>query len=109
MSEYRPDRWMLVKIEREEKEPIYKVLGTWFGGYLNGDSWKMNSGVTKVRDLEEVLVFVGYTGSEYVCRKDAYGLSAYTASVVNTYEKTYPQFTALSETQALEWASEQAR
>ena len=45
MNEYRPDRWVVVKIVTAT-ECLYKVFATWSGGYSSSDSWKMNSGIT---------------------------------------------------------------
>ncbi len=33
MGEYKPDRWVVLKITNGEKV-IYKVMGGWYGGYL---------------------------------------------------------------------------
>jgi hypothetical protein len=48
MSEYLPDNWVVLKINHEGKT-LYKVLAGWIGGYLNGDSWRMNSGMNCVK------------------------------------------------------------
>jgi ketosteroid isomerase-like protein len=71
MSEYVPDAWVIVKITpREEGEDaIFKVLGGWSGGYLQGDSWRMNSGITKVEDGGDVWLVHGHSGSVYKLRK----------------------------------------
>jgi len=45
MSDYYPDRWVVVKIGEEN---LYKVFACWYGGYARGDSWKLNSGITRV-------------------------------------------------------------
>jgi hypothetical protein len=55
----------------------YKVFACWYGGYLNGDSWKMNSGITKVTKEEDCYLFKGYSGSVYKCHKDIYGFNMY--------------------------------
>ena len=39
MSDYTPDKWVLVKISGNESPPVYKVFACWAGGYLDGDSW----------------------------------------------------------------------
>ena len=54
MSDYRPDNWVVIKFTQQVKsgntgygrteKVFYKVLGGWSGGYLDGDSWRMNSG-----------------------------------------------------------------
>ena len=75
MSNYTPDNWAIVKI-KTGASPLYKVLAGWSGGYLNGDSWRMNSGITRVEEDNDSFYFYGTSGSVYECRKSAYGLRA---------------------------------
>lgn len=72
MNEYRPDNWVVIKFKGDD--PHYRILGGWSGGYLDGDSWRMNSGITAVDELENVFMFKGATGSVYTCRKEQYCL-----------------------------------
>jgi len=73
MTEYRPDKWLLIKINGNH--PHYRVLGSWSGGYLDGDSWRLNSGIVRCEYDEETetLSFYGHTGSVYHCNKMMYG------------------------------------
>lgn len=73
MTEYYPDQWILLKIKGNGV--LYKVFGSWSGGYLSGASWKMNSGITKVQEDENYYYFHGYSGSVYKCHKSSYGIS----------------------------------
>jgi hypothetical protein len=82
MNKYTPDKWVVVKIEGAEFPLTYKVFACWYGGYLNGDSWKMNSGITKVTKEEDCYLFEGYSGSVYKCHKDTYGSNNYGASIL---------------------------
>ena len=77
MIEYCPDKWIVVKIEGGKFPLTYKVFACWYGGYLNGDSWKLNSGITKVTKEDKYYLFEGYSGSVYKCHKDCYGLNMY--------------------------------
>jgi len=45
---YNPDNWVVIKMNGDD--PHYRVLAGWSGGYLDGDSWRMNSGITRVED-----------------------------------------------------------
>lgn len=72
-DQYRPDCWVIVKITRPE-ETIYKVLGGWAGGYLYGNSWRMNSGIVRHEKIGDYYHFFGQSGSEYKCYEDAEGL-----------------------------------
>ena len=67
--ENTPDNWVVVKVG----EGIYKVLAGWSGGYLDGDSWKLNSGISEVKDDGSHWLFIGESGSVYKCHKEGYG------------------------------------
>lgn len=79
---YQPDRWVIIHINRGSKDELYKVLAGWAGSYLYGESWKINSGITKVEEDEEFYYFHGYSGSIYQCHKGAYGLTIMTAGIL---------------------------
>jgi hypothetical protein len=81
MSEYMPDRWVVLKISNGE-EVIYKVMGGWYGGYLGADSWRMNSGITKVELDGDTYKFYGHSGSVYLCPKNNYGMTVFMSSVL---------------------------
>ena len=76
-NEYIPDKWLVVKIEGKDVPLTYKVFACWYGGYLNGDSWKLNSGITKVTKEDGFYLFEGYSGSVYKCHKHEYGFNMY--------------------------------
>lgn len=71
--EYSPDNWVILKIEAHG-ETFYKVMGAWSGGYLHGDSWRVNSGIVAVEDNGPFLSFYGHSGSVYHCNKGCYGI-----------------------------------
>lgn len=72
MTDYNPDNWVIIKITGED--PHYRVLAGWSGGYTTGDSWRMNSGITKVEESDGCYYFYGSSGSCYICGKNSYGL-----------------------------------
>lgn len=75
MKNYNPDNWVIIKIKGDD--PHYRVLAGWSGGYLYGDSWRMNSGIVSCQafsDYVDYFVFKGSSGSEYRCVKESYGL-----------------------------------
>ena len=83
---YTPEEWVLVKISGPQ--PHYRVFGSWRGGYLSGDSWRMNSGVTSVKEVDDYYEFYGKSGSCYRCHKKAYGIrSPYNGSVLGNYKR----------------------
>ena len=86
-NEYIPDKWVVVKIEGKEFPLTYKVFACWHGGYLDGDSWKMNSGITKVTKEDNFYQFKGYSGSVYSCNKKRYGATMYGYGVLDSIIK----------------------
>ena len=86
---YKPDSWVVLQVPGG-----YKVLGGWSGGYLDGDSWRMNSGIVSVKFEGDHYVFYGYTGSKYRCHKDTYGLKMSTAGI---YEQVKEHVTLMPE------------
>ena len=84
MSDYTPDRWVIVKITTP-KERLYKVFASWSGGYGGSDSWKMNSGITRASLVDDRWEFDGYSGSVYSCHKESYGVSGYNGNVLQNF------------------------
>ena len=78
---YTPDNWVVLKIESESKGLIYKVLAGWSGGYLQGDSWRLNSGISRVEYDHTLVLFHGASGSVYECHKDTYRLTMATSGI----------------------------
>ena len=98
MNEYAPDYWQVIKIVTPT-ETIYKLFSSWVGGYTNGDSWKLNSGITGIKKVEKVLhmthgpktvtisyEITGYSGSVYsVPAKDnCYRTTGYTGGILQS-------------------------
>lgn len=73
-----PDRWVVVKLD----DGLYKVFASYYGGYLGSDSWRLNSGISKVEEKEKHYDFHGYSGSIYRCHKETYGTSGYSRGVL---------------------------
>lgn len=74
-----PDRWVIIKLP----DNIYKVFAMWQGGYLSGDAWRLNSGITRVAQDDKAWYFYGHSGSCYRCFKDRYGITGYGMSVLS--------------------------
>lgn len=83
MSEYNPDKWMIVKITNDKNESHYRVFACWYGGYAGSDSWKLNSGIVKATENSDYYFFEGSSGSTYICRKGTYGASSYGFGVLS--------------------------
>jgi hypothetical protein len=84
MSDYTPDRWVVIKITTD-KEMLYKVFACWFGGFAGSDSWQMNSGIVKVELVDDYYEFHGTSGSVYRCHKNFYGTNGYGGSVLANF------------------------
>jgi hypothetical protein len=82
MSNYTPDRWVVIKIIRTE-DIVYKVFACWYGGYTGGDSWKVNSGITGVVEEDGCYIFSGSSGSTYTCHRERYGTNLYGQGVLS--------------------------
>ena len=84
MSDYYPDNWVILKITQDHGT-LYKVLAGWSGGYTNGDSWRMNSGITRVEETDsgDSWMFYGSSGSCYVCDKEQYKMRMNCAGIYN--------------------------
>ena len=79
-----PDEWVVLKIFSVSDGTFYKVLGSWYGGYLHGNSWRLNSGIERVvKASKDTFLFYGVSGSCYECRIYNYGMHLESTSVVN--------------------------
>jgi len=72
-NNYTPDNWVILKISGYD--PHYRVLAGWSGGYLDGDSWRLNSGITSHEFDGDYWYFYGSSGSCYKCYIDSYRMS----------------------------------
>lgn len=88
MNEYTPDNWVVLKIQNEG-ETLYKVLAGWSGGYLYGDSWRMNSGITEVKQNGDYYEFYGSSGSCYRCHRDSYRLTMANSGVYTQLKEQF--------------------
>ena len=86
---YQPDNWIILKVITEE-ESYYKVLAGWSGGYLDGDSWRMNSGISKIEMSNNHYDFIGDTGSIYRCRKNGEIVRMNIGGVLTAILKEFP-------------------
>jgi hypothetical protein len=90
MSTYTPDRWVVIETIADDGTKTLKVLSSWYGGYTGSDSWKLSSGITETKDLEDRYEFLNYSGSTYICYKQAYGASNYTSMIFAGWQEKLP-------------------
>lgn len=81
---YHPDAWRIIKITADGKVH-YRVFAGWYGGFAGADSWKMNSGITKVVDMGKYYNIYGESGSCYSCSKSAERMNMYMRSVISEF------------------------
>jgi hypothetical protein len=86
MRLYYPDVWKIIKIEKDG-ETVYKVLAEFKGGYLDGDSWRMSSGVLRVEENDRAFEVVNHSGSVYVCVKGKESFGSLTSGIFENYSK----------------------
>jgi hypothetical protein len=93
MSVYTPDVWVIVKFSGNKVPDgeLYKVLAGWFGGFAGADSWKLNSGITKIKKKKKVYSVSGYSGSVYECHQDAERTNMMTHGIFQQYSEAYKQ------------------
>lgn len=84
---YTPDNWVVIFINGDD--PHYRILAGWSGGYATGDSWRMNSGITRVEEIGEHYHFYGSSGSCYKCHKDMYCLRMNNAYIWNQLQELH--------------------
>ena len=88
MSVYNPSCWIVLEFDGGSGEPpLRKVFAGWYGGYLNGDSWKLSSGITDTKEFDDRYEFENYSGSVYVCRKDSERMSGYMTQIYSGFVK----------------------
>ena len=73
-----PDKWIIVKVPQGAK-----VLGSWSGGYLDGDSWQLSSGLERIEEDGDYYLMHNVSGSVYKCHKKMEGMNMVAAGVFN--------------------------
>jgi len=99
---YQPDNWVVIRFTTDS--PHFRVLGGWSGGYLTGDSWRLNSGITEHEFDGDYWYFYGSSGSCYKCYLDSYGLHVNNLGAWQSIKKHYRDKVTLLGDQ--EWVTE---
>lgn len=88
MREYTPDVWVVLEFNAPHMEkPLRKVFGGWYGGFAGSNSWKLNSGITQVREHDGHYEFDGYSGSTYSCHANNYHMSSLMKDILSKWQK----------------------
>ena len=86
MIEYTPDVWVIVEISGTKVPETYRrILAGWHGGFANGDSWKMSSGIKDMIDRGDHWEIPNHSGSVYFCYKNRERFSGYTSNIYKGY------------------------
>ena len=89
MTVYSPDSWVVIRMTHNG-QTFHKVLGGWAGGYTQGTSWRLNSGVERVEVEGDHYLFHGSSGSCYRCHRNGYGLRPATIGTWDKMKSIYP-------------------
>jgi hypothetical protein len=84
MAVYKPDGYAVIKITVND-DTFFKVFSSWSGGYLHGDSYRLNSGISKLVVDEDMYYFHGFSGSVVEVDKHATRISAYNSGVLANF------------------------
>lgn len=80
---YTPDGYAIIKIQAYGCDDIViKVFGSWSGGYLDGCSWRLNSGIIDVKEDESSYLVTGCSGSQYVLSKQTNYIQPYNEAIL---------------------------
>lgn len=79
-----PDRWVVIDIG----DLFYKVFATFSNEYE--DRWRINSGISDVKEDDDFYYIHGASGSVYKCEKYKYGLDLYGAGVLDNIINSSP-------------------
>lgn len=67
-----PDSWIVFKIQTPE-ETFFKLFSCWYGSFLDGDKWRLNSGITSVtKDDNGFYIVKGNSDTVYKVHKSSY-------------------------------------
>lgn len=76
-----PDKFVVVSAIKDGARTKF-VLSGFYGGYLNGDSWRLSRDVVEIEDQEDCWIMKTRTGSVYQLYKGRYGTTGMTAPIL---------------------------
>jgi hypothetical protein len=83
MTEYTPDAWVTIKIDFKDPTRNFRcVVGGWYGGYGDNNTWRRSSPIQQVHDLVSHYEFETESGAVYICAKSANRVSMPIAQVI---------------------------
>ena len=82
MQTYTPDTWVILLFDSPEYGKIHKVFSGWHGGYTQGDSWKLSSGIKTFVNEGKFYSSLQDSGRIYNLYKQSEKLSGYQSSIL---------------------------
>lgn len=82
MTTYAPDTWSILLFDSPTYGKIHKVFGGWYGGFTQGDSWKLSSGMKDLVDEWDFYSSLQESGSIYQLYKNSEKLSGYQLGIL---------------------------
>lgn len=84
LKSYSPDKWTIIDYSSQYSDKDrYAVMAGWGGGFTTGASWKRSSPIIAVQDGVECWNVYTLSGSLYVLRKLAHGVTGMTAQLIS--------------------------
>lgn len=95
---HTPDNWVIVKCypedDQDKKNPYYRMVCSWNGGYLDSDYWQINSGVVLVNEHVEMpgrLKFYTRSGACYDVYEDHYRRTPIMEEIIGRLEDYFKE------------------
>lgn len=84
MSEYIPDKFVVIDYGEQYAEEQYAILAGWYGGFAGSDHWKRSSPIVKWEQEDDAKI-VAHTlsGSQYVLYENCIGFTMLTQSLIS--------------------------
>ena len=89
MMFYEPDKWVIVRCTNGS-DVVDKVLGSWFGSFIDGGNWRLSSGIVDIQEFPDRYEIENHSGSVYNCLKGAEGMTDYTAQTLKSFQRNLP-------------------
>ena len=83
-----PDTWKLIEAT-VEGQTFHVVLSGFYGGYLDGDAWRLSTKITSKVKNDDHYIATTMSGTEYKLYFDDEGFSGLSSSVYNRFKSKF--------------------
>ena len=87
MNTYTPDTWIILLFDSPTYGKSHKVFGGWYGGFTQGDSWKLSPVMKDLVDEGDFYSSMQESGSVYRLHKGLEKLSVYQLGILAGFEE----------------------